>query len=74
LWFAVGRRGENEMNATAKGWLIGALNALISGAAAAVGSLAAGLTLKQGAIVVAVSAGTSLAKWMLQHPLPGGEQ
>ncbi|MGA7921070.1 MAG: hypothetical protein WCA38_15515 [Candidatus Acidiferrales bacterium] len=60
------------MNATIKEWSIGALNAVISGGAAAVGSLAAGLTVKQAAIVIGISAGVSLSKWMLQHPVPGG--
>jgi hypothetical protein len=61
------------MNPTLKGWLIGLANAAISGAAGAVGSFAAGVTVKQGALIVAVSAGVSLAKWILQHPIPGGE-
>jgi hypothetical protein len=59
------------MNPTLKGWLIGALNAVLSGAAATVGSFAAGVTFKQGAIIVGTAAVTSFAKWMLQHPLPG---
>lgn len=62
------------MNATLKGWLIGAANAGISGLAAAAGSLAAGITLKQGAIVVGISVTTSMIKWMSQHPIPGGAQ
>jgi hypothetical protein len=61
------------MNTTVKAWLIGAVNAGISGIAAAAGSLAAGITLKQGAIVVGISVVTSMIKWMAQHPLPGGE-
>jgi hypothetical protein len=61
------------MNATLKAWLIGLANAAVSGAAGAVGSFAAGITVKQGAIIVGISAGVSLAKWVLQHPIPGGE-
>jgi hypothetical protein len=59
------------MNPTIKSWLIGALNAGISGVAAALGSFAAGVTFKQGAIIVGVAAVTSMIKWMAQHPLPG---
>jgi hypothetical protein len=61
------------MNPTAKKWLISGLNALLSGAFATVGSIAAGVTFKQGAIVVAVAAVGSFAKWFAQHPIPGGE-
>jgi hypothetical protein len=60
------------MNPTLKAWLIGALNAGISGAAASIGSYAAGVTFKQGAIIVAVATGVSIVKWMAQHPIPGG--
>jgi hypothetical protein len=60
------------MNTTVKAWLIGSLNAGISGLAAAAGSLAAGVTLKQGAIIVGASVVTSMVKWMAQHPIPGG--
>lgn len=56
-----------------RAWFIGAVNAAISGVAAAVGSVAAGVTLKQGAIMVGVSAGVSMVKWMAQHPLEGGQ-
>ena len=53
---------------------VSALNALLSGAFAAVGSFAAGVTIKQGAIVVGVAAIGSFSKWYAQHPLPGSEQ
>ena len=56
-----------------KAWLSGAANAAISGVAAALGSIAAGITVKQGAIIVATSAVVSMVKWMAQHPIPGGE-
>ena len=56
-----------------KTWLISGLNALLSGAFATVGSFAAGVTLKQGAIIVAIAAVGSFGKWYLQHPIPGGE-
>lgn len=55
-----------------KAWLIGAVNAILSGTFAAVGSSLAGLTLKQGVIVVGTAAIGSFAKWMAQHPIPGG--
>jgi hypothetical protein len=57
-----------------KRWLIGAANAGISGAAVAAGSIAAGVTFKQGALMVSISVGVSILKWMAQHPLPGAEQ
>lgn len=53
---------------------ISALNALLSGAFASLGSVAAGISLKQGAIVVGVAAVGSFAKWYAQHPLPGADQ
>lgn len=62
------------MNATLKAWAIGALNAVLSGGIAAAGSLVAGVTLKQGAIIVGFAAVGSFAKWYAQHPIPGGEQ
>lgn len=52
---------------------VSALNALLSGAFAAAGSIAAGITLKQSAIVIGVAAFGSFAKWYAQHPLPGAE-
>jgi hypothetical protein len=61
------------MNATLKGWLIGVANAAISGAAATLGSFAAGVTFKQGAIIVAIAAVGSMVKWMAQHPIPGAQ-
>ena len=54
-----------------KQWGIGALNALISGAAVAVGGGIAGTTFKQTAIMVGVAAVVSFFKWVAQHPLPG---
>jgi len=61
------------MNVTLKSWAIGVLNAVLSGGAAAVGSIVAGTTLKQGAIIVGLAAAVSLSKWMAQHPIPGGQ-
>lgn len=52
---------------------ISALNALLSGGFAALGSLAAGIHFKQALIIVAVSAVGSFAKWYAQHPLPGAQ-
>ncbi len=60
------------MSPKLKGWVVSFANAAISGVAASVGSLAAGLTLKQGAIVVTISTAMSLIKWLAQHPIPGG--
>jgi hypothetical protein len=62
------------MNPTFKAWAIAAMNALLSGAFAAMGSLAAGLTVKQAVIVVGFAAVGSFGKWYAQHPIPGGEQ
>lgn len=57
-----------------KAWLINALNALLSGAFAAGGSLVAGITFKQGLIVVGTAMIGSFAKWYAQHPLPGADK
>lgn len=54
-----------------KSWLVGALNALVSGAAGAVGGFAVGVHWRQALEIAAISAFVSLSKWMLQHPLPG---
>lgn len=61
------------MTPTIKAWAIGALNAFLSGVFAAAGSLVAGVTLKQGAIIVGAAAIGSFGKWFYQHPIPGGE-
>ena len=61
------------MSPTLKAWLIGALNAGLSGAAATAGSFVAGVTFTQGAIIVGTAAVVSFSKWMIQHPVPGGE-
>ena len=52
---------------------ISALNALLSGAFATTGAVLAGVTLRQGAIIVATAAIGSFAKWYAQHPLPGAQ-
>jgi hypothetical protein len=54
-----------------KPWLIGVVNAGISGLAVSLGSFVAGTTFKQGAIMVGISVAVSMVKWMAQHPLPG---
>lgn len=59
---------------TWKRWGVSALNAVLSGVFATVGSAMAGVTLKQGAIIVGIAAVGSFAKWYAQHPLPGSEQ
>lgn len=56
-----------------KRWLIGAGNAGISGLAVAVGSVGAGVSFRQGAIIVATATVVSMVKWMAQHPIPGGD-
>jgi hypothetical protein len=62
------------MSDKVKSWLVGALNAGISGLAAAAGSVVSGVTFKQGAIIVGGSVVVSIIKWMAQHPLPGAQQ
>lgn len=54
-----------------KTWLIGALNALISGAASAVGGIAVGVGWRKALQIAAISGIVSLSKWMAQHKLPG---
>lgn len=54
-----------------KNWGIGAINAIVSGAAGAVGGLAVGVSWKQALEIAAISGFVSLSKWMIQHPLPG---
>lgn len=54
-----------------KSWLIGAMNALISGAASAVGGMAIGIGWKKALEIAAISGIVSLSKWMAQHKLPG---
>lgn len=56
-----------------KPWLISALNAVLSGAFATIGSFAAHVTFKQGAMIVGIAAVGSFAKWYAQHPIPGGQ-
>jgi len=53
---------------------VSALNALLSGGFASLGSIAAGITFKQGLIIVGVAAVGSFGKWFMQHPLPGADQ
>lgn len=54
-----------------KAWAIGALNAIISGAAGAAGGFAVGVGWRQALEIAAISAAVSLGKWMVQHPIPG---
>lgn len=54
-----------------KSWLAGAVNALISGAAGAVGGFAVGEGWRKALTIAAISAFVSFSKWMAQHPLPG---
>jgi len=62
------------MSDQTKRWLIGLLNAGISGAATVIGTQVAGTTIKQTAIAAGVAAVVSLAKWVFQHPLPGASE
>jgi hypothetical protein len=59
------------MNNNLKAWLIGALNALISGAAGAAAGFVVGDNFRQAMEIALISAFVSLSKWMIQHPLPG---
>jgi hypothetical protein len=52
-------------------WLTGLANAAVSGAASGVATGTVGGTWKQALAVAGVSAVVSLAKWIIQHPLPG---
>ena len=61
------------MSPQMKHWLIGLANSVISGAVAAAGSFVAGITFKQGAIIVGISAAGSLVKWLKQNPIPDGQ-
>jgi hypothetical protein len=61
------------MNPTLKAWLIGSINALLSGAFATGGSALAGVTFKQGLIIVSVAMVGSFSKWFAQNPIPGGK-
>lgn len=65
---------ESTMSPQLKAWLVGAANVVLSGAASALGSLAAHTTLKQGAVIVGCAVAMSFGKWFIQHPIPGGTQ
>lgn len=54
-----------------KTWLTGLLNGAISGAASGIATGVVGGTWKQALLVAGTSALVSVAKWILQHPLPG---
>lgn len=56
-----------------RAWAIGLLNAVLDGAAAAVASFAVGVSTSQAWKIAAFSAVVGGAKWMSQHPVPGGE-
>lgn len=65
---------ESQMSPTAKSYLIGLANALISGVVSGGTSLSLGVGWKHSAMILGASAFMSLAKWVVQHPLPGGVQ
>lgn len=52
-------------------WLVGALNAFISGAASAIAGFAVGVGWKHAFQIAGFAAFVSFSKWMGQHPLPG---
>ena len=54
-----------------RGWLIGYLNAALSGITAGGASMFFGLTWQKALGVAGAAAWMSLGKWMAQHPLPG---
>jgi hypothetical protein len=53
-------------------WLIGALNALIEGAASSLTAFALGVKLRHAAAIAGVSAIVGFGKWVAQHPIGGG--
>lgn len=65
---------ESQMSAPLKAWLIGLANAGISGLAVTIGTQVAGTTMKQTLIADGFAVVISLAKWIFQHPIPGGTQ
>jgi hypothetical protein len=56
---------------TWKQWGIGLINGAISGAASGAAAGLVGVTWKQALAVAGTSAIVSVAKWVIQHPLPG---
>lgn len=55
-----------------KAWLIGVLNAAISGVTTGAAGLVLGIGIQKAAIMLGASAVMSMLKWMVQHPIPGG--
>ena len=53
-------------------WLIGVLNAVISGAAVVLSGLVVGVSWRNIGIMALFSAAISLGKYLQQHPIPGG--
>jgi hypothetical protein len=65
---------ESTMSAPMKSWLIGALNAIVSGVTS--GGIAGGIGVgwKHSVLIAGGSALVSFGKWVAQHPLPGAAQ
>jgi hypothetical protein len=62
------------MNPSLKSWVIGVVNAGISGLVSGGAGLTLGIGWQKSAVILGVSAMVSLSKWMAQHPIPGGAQ
>jgi hypothetical protein len=61
------------MSATLKGWLIGIANAAISGVASGGAANLIGVGWQKAVAIAGTSAVVSIAKWIIQHPIPGGQ-
>ena len=59
------------MSAAWKQWLVGLANGAISAFASGVASQVAGVTWKQTLVISATSMVVSVAKYVIQNPLPG---
>lgn len=62
------------MNPTLKAYLIGILNAAVSGLATAGAGTVLHIGTGKEVEMALASAGVSIIKWMIQHPIPGGLQ
>lgn len=58
---------------TMKQWTIGLLNAALSGIVSGGVGLGLGIGWRKAMIILGASALASIAKWIPQHPIPGGE-
>jgi len=62
------------MGALWKRWFVGLANGAVSGAAGGFLSAGLGIGANKAAMVAGGCAVVSIAKWILQHPLPGSEK